>query len=143
MASDLMPLLIRLPPDVRFKMRMSCSSRHVQAGRYWLRYHTIVINANVMCLSVDTLLAGYLIGNSSAVHAASRDVLGLIPAVLGVARIEVTLDRLRRSDHVASVRQSHAVTSAMGLHDVAGTVVGLMARPVALQFQQHLDPGSR
>jgi hypothetical protein len=38
-----------------------------------------------MCLSVDTLPGGYLIGNSSAVHAVSNDVHALIPAVLVVA----------------------------------------------------------
>lgn len=85
MASDLMTLQIRVPPDIRSKLRMSCSSRHIQTGRYWLRYHTVVINVNVMRLSVDTLLVGYLIGNSSAVHAVSNDVHALIPAVLVVA----------------------------------------------------------
>jgi hypothetical protein len=55
-----------------------------------LGYHTIVINVNVMCLSVNTLLVGYLIGNSSAVHAVSNDVLALIPAVLASTGIFVT-----------------------------------------------------
>jgi hypothetical protein len=55
-----------------------------------LGYHTIVINVNVMCLSVNTLLVGYLIGNSSAVHAVSNGVLALIPAVLACTGIFVT-----------------------------------------------------
>jgi hypothetical protein len=55
-----------------------------------LGYHTIVINVNVMCLSVNTLLVGYLIGNSSAVRAVSNDVLALIPAVLASTGIFVT-----------------------------------------------------
>jgi hypothetical protein len=56
-----------------------------------LGYHTIVINVNVMCLSVNTLLVGYLIGNSSAVHAVSNEALALIPAVLACTGIVVTI----------------------------------------------------
>jgi hypothetical protein len=50
-----------------------------------LGYHSIVINVNVMCLSVNTFLVGYLIGNNPAVHTAPKWLLALIPGMLAMA----------------------------------------------------------
>jgi hypothetical protein len=55
-----------------------------------LGYHSIVINVNVMCLSVNTFLVGYLIGTNSPVRSPPRHVLEVIPAFLAVAGICVT-----------------------------------------------------
>src|SRR5271167_1884319 len=52
----------------------------------------------------------------------------------------VTLDLSGRVDHVSRIRQTDTVATAIGLHDGAGAVVGFLPRPVALEFQQHLDP---
>jgi hypothetical protein len=64
-----------------------------------LGYHSIVINVNVMCLSVNTFLVGYLIGTNAAVQGVPKYLLALVPALLAVAGIIVT--RVIRSHYLA------------------------------------------
>jgi hypothetical protein len=49
-------------------------------------------------------------------------------------------DRTWRLDHVSSVAQTYSVPSSIGLHDGACAVIGLVTGPIALQFEQDLDP---
>ncbi len=55
---------------------------YAQMSATALGYHSIVININVMLLSVNTFLIGYLIGSSPAVEAVPKYLLATIPAIL-------------------------------------------------------------
>lgn len=55
-----------------------------------LGYHSIVINVNVMCLSVNTFLVGYLIGTNQAVKAVPKYLLAPVPGILALAGATVS-----------------------------------------------------
>ena len=48
--------------------------------------------------------------------------------------------QLRGVNHFARVREADTVTSRIGFDDGARALVRLMSSPVALEFQQHLQP---
>jgi hypothetical protein len=42
--------------------------------------------------------------------------------------------------HIASVNQTHPVTASVVLHDGSRSLVGLSPCPIALKFEEHLQP---
>lgn len=45
-----------------------------------------------------------------------------------------------RMNHVSRIREADAVAAAIRFYDGACTVVGALSSPVALEFEQHLNP---
>src|SRR5271170_1313896 len=43
-------------------------------------------------------------------------------------------------NHVSRIREADSVAAAIRLYDGAGAVIGILSGPVALEFEQHLNP---